>query len=111
MTIIITNNRIQDRPTAQTSVSIDFANGGSGVVTGSVNENGHKRSTRTPSTSAEKALPISPQRRNRKSNPRAIQPASIASRSVRPEGFAFEGAVPSLDTPSTFQMDSNRRSS
>src|SRR4051794_23584744 len=50
-------------------------------------------------------------RRKRKSSPRAIQPASIASRSVRPDGFAFDGADPTRATPSTCQMSSRRRSS
>jgi hypothetical protein len=37
---VITNNRIQDGPTAQTSYSIDFADGGNDVVTGNVIEKG-----------------------------------------------------------------------
>jgi hypothetical protein len=37
---VITNNRIQDGPTAQTSYSIDLADGGVGIVTGNVIEKG-----------------------------------------------------------------------
>jgi hypothetical protein len=40
LTTIITDNRIQDGPTAQTSYSIDLANGGIDVVTGNVIEKG-----------------------------------------------------------------------
>jgi len=40
LTSIITNNRIQDGPTAQTSYSIDFADGGNDVVTGNIIEKG-----------------------------------------------------------------------
>jgi hypothetical protein len=40
LTNIITNNRIQDGPAAQTSFSIDLADGGNGTITGNVIEKG-----------------------------------------------------------------------